>query len=123
MAPFLLSGDAMGLLWEKSLRVVFFATASSCGMGGSAPYAMSAACPMQCRQRAFRNVGSVPFAMSAARPLQCRQRALCIVGDGLSDKLRSAWQAGGKFWAADAQRKKKRGGEDHDRRNYERHNR
>ena len=100
MAPFLLSGDAMGLLWEKSLRVVFFATASSCGMGGSAPYAMSAACPMQ-----------------------CRQRALCIVGDGLSDKLRSAWQAGGKFWAADAQRKKKRGGEDHDRRNYERHNR
>lgn len=80
MASFLLSGDAMGLLWEKSLRVVFFATASSCGMGGGAPYAMS-----------------------AARPLQCRQRALCIVGDGLSDKLRSAWQAGGKFWAADAQ--------------------
>lgn len=59
MAPFLLSGDAMGLLWEKSLRVVFF------GHG------------------------------SVLR--DWRQRALGNVGNVLSDKLRSAWRAGGKF--------------------------
>lgn len=57
MASFLLSGDAMGLLWEKSLRVVFFGHGFVLRDG---------------RQRALCNVGSEPFAMSAASPLHCR---------------------------------------------------